>query len=311
MSEASQSNTVNAQVCDLCGSPEYQVFAERGRHGQALRTVICQECGLVSTNPRPAESENADFYKNRYWGNYKQQSEPDEKFFARRLPKIRSMFSRLEPYLKPGSRVLEVGAGVGALLSRVQAKLGDSAKATGIEPHSGHAKFAREAKGLDVRAGLLEEIAPTLAEGTFDLIVMNHVLEHTVSPTEVFATHKRLLKPGGRLVIEVPNIEAPGSRLSHFFHVAHHYNFSPATLKRLGLKTGFQVEVIEAVDGDLPETRLVGEFTKQSEPAATSEKLPADTPIARAEALKAYDRWYHWTLASLRKKITHWQRQRA
>ena len=80
------------QVCDLCGSARYLVFATRGR-GAKLTTVICEDCGLVYTNPRPTERENAKFYHTSYWGAYKNQSVPDEKFFQRRLPKIRPMLA--------------------------------------------------------------------------------------------------------------------------------------------------------------------------------------------------------------------------
>lgn len=302
----------DGQVCDLCGCESYQVFASKGRGGVPIQTVICDQCGLVYTNPRMTDEENARWYKTNYWGDYKSQQAPDEKFFQRRLPKIREIFSQVKGRLPEGAKVLEIGCGVGALLSRIHAEVGESGSVTGIEPHSGHAKFAKEAKGLDVRNGLLEDILPDLENGSFDLVVMNHVLEHTISPTETLEAIKGLLKPGGIYVAEVPNVEAPGSRLSHFFHPAHHYNFSPATFKRLALKTGFEVLELGALDGDLPGTRLNGTFRKPKsvEEPKREGSMPGDDASARAEALHAYGRWYWLTLASLRKKVTHWQRQR-
>jgi 2-polyprenyl-3-methyl-5-hydroxy-6-metoxy-1,4-benzoquinol methylase len=300
------------QVCDLCGSPAYQVFARKGRHGSKLTTVICQECGLVYTNPRLTEKENADFYHQNYWGVYKNKTTPDEKFFLRRLPKIKSMLAQLRPFLRPGVKVLEVGCSVGALLWSMKQMVGSTGQFIGIEAHHGHAQFARESKGLDVRPGLLHELTHKLQLNHFDLIVMNHVLEHTTSPTEVFQVVRKLLKPHGVFVVEVPNVEAPGSRLSHFFHVAHHYNFSPRTLQRLAQKTGFKVRKIDALDGDLPGTRLNAVFEK---PAAAEAAMPTkfirDDPGDRAAALKKYERWYWLTAASLRKKVTHWKRQQS
>jgi len=239
------------QLCDLCGSASHQVFSTRGRHGSRLITVICQECGMVFTKPRLTEKENAAFYHDRYWGEYKSESVPDEIFFKRRLPKIRSMLAQLRPYLRPGVKVLEIGCSVGALLWSMKNQVGSTGHFIGIEAHHGHAKFAREQKGLDVREGLLHEVSHKLPVGGFDLVVMNHVLEHTTSPTEVFEFINKLLKPQGVLVVEVPNVEAPGSRLSHFFHVAHHYVFSPRTLQRLAQKTGFKTRKVDALDGDL------------------------------------------------------------
>lgn len=121
-------------------------FATRGRGGSKLTTVICEDCGLVYTNPRPTERENAKFYHTSYWGAYKNQSMPDESFFRRRLPKIRPMLTQLRPYLKPGVRVLEIGCSVGALLWSMKEVVGSTGHFTGIEPHEGHAQFAREKK---------------------------------------------------------------------------------------------------------------------------------------------------------------------
>lgn len=305
------SSNAKTQVCDLCGCPSYQVLSTKGRWGSPLTTVICQECGLVYSNPRPTAEENAEFYHQKYWGLYKGKSAPDDTFFNRRVPKIKSMLGELRPFLKPGVSVLEIGCGVGALLWSVKQTCNGLGKFVGIEPHEGHAKFCREAKELDVNAGLLDEVAPKLADESFDLVVMNHVLEHTISPTEVCETVRRLLRPGGHFVVEVPNIQAPGSRLSHFFHVAHHFNFSPRTLQRLGMKAGFNVNRIEEMDGDLERTRLFGVFQKVADP---KQDVPArfirDDAQERAAALRQYDQWYWYTLASIRKKFTHWWRQR-
>ncbi len=310
--ETTTDRSADAQTCDLCGCETYRVFAREGRGGVPIQTVICDGCGLVYTNPRMTDEENARWYKTAYWGDYKSQQAPDEKFFRRRLPKIRDIFRQVKECLTPNAKVLEIGCGVGALLSRIHAEVGKSGTVIGIEPHAGHAKFAREEKGLDVRNGLLEDILPDLEPGTFDLVVMNHVLEHTTSPTATLEAIKGLLKPGGTYIAEVPNVAAPGSRLSHFFHPAHHYNFSPATFERLARKTGFEVTIIAELDGDLPRTRLNGVFKKPTANSGeeASDNLPKDDPGQRGDALRAYSRWYWLTLASLRKKVTHWFRQR-
>lgn len=312
MPTASSKKKPETQVCDLCGSDSHQVFATKGRWGSQLTTVICKKCGLVYSNPRPSAEENAEFYKRNYWGMYKGQTEPGESFFNRRIPKIKSMLSELKPFLSSGVNVLEIGSGAGALLWSIKQTCNGEGQFVGIEPHEVHAKFCREQKDLNVYPGLLEEVAPKFKKKSFDLVVMNHVLEHTISPTSVFNTVKGLLKPGGTFVVEVPNIAAPGSRLSHFFHVAHHFNFSPATLQRLGMKTGFSVVRVDELDGDLPDTRLFAIFKNQKDknPEVAEESM-RDDPEERSRNLHRYDQWYWVTLASFRKKITHFFRQRA
>jgi 2-polyprenyl-3-methyl-5-hydroxy-6-metoxy-1,4-benzoquinol methylase len=298
------------QVCDICADEDFVVFRTSGRHGQPLQTVICNCCGLVYTNPRPSDADDPEFYKSRYWGDYRSKTTPDERFFRRRIPKVRDISVRCLQLLDDveSPRVLEIGCGVGALSLLLHEGLDDGAEITAIEPSKGHSAFAKQRTGLDVRHGLLDEIASKLAAETFDLVVMNHVLEHVPSAREVCTCVLGLLCPGGRFVIEVPNVEQPGSRLSHFFHVAHNFNFSPATLRRLALSTGFEVESIEALDGDLPGTRLFAVLTKGRTPETSS--LPSDGAAERAASLKRYGRWYTLTLASLRKKVTHAMRQR-
>jgi len=297
--------------CDLCACPSFKVFSQKGRHGTSVTTVICEECGLVYTHPRPLNHENSGFYQNNYWREYKNQQTPDEKFFKRRIPKIQPLLDELRPFLRPGMNILECGCSVGALLSCMKDIVGEKGKVIGIEPDQKQSEYARERKGLDVRTGLIQEITPTLAQGDFDLIVMNHVLEHTTSPTEILYSLRDLLKTNGFLILEVPNIEAPGSRLSHFFHAAHPFCFSPATLRRLAYKTRYTVERIETRDGDLPNVHLFAVLRKP-EPLekSSSPEVMRDDPEIRAEALKKYERWYWLTGASFRKKITHWIRQR-
>lgn len=285
------------------------IFADRGRGGASLQTVICRGCGLVHTNPLPSEKEIAEFYHHQYWGSYKGQTAPGENFFQRRIPKVMPIFKQLVPRLTPGARVLEVGTSVGALLSLIHRQLAGSGKVVGIEAHEGHAKFAREQKGLDVRYGLLDEVAGELHGMEFDLAVMNHVLEHTLSPSSVLTILSELVRQDGVLVLEVPNVEAPGATVRNFFHLAHPFNFSPMTLRRLARKTGWGIELLETPDGDLPDTRLNATLVNLRKPADAGELLGLrEDAEARRDALERYFSWYGRTLGSFRKKWRHWQR---
>ena len=77
------------------------------------------------------------------------------------------------------------------------------------------------------------------------------------------------------------------------------------------MKTGFRVKRIDELAGDLPRTRLFGIFKKETQSAEPTERVMRDDPNERMDALYRYDQWYWVTLASLRKKFTHWFRQRA
>lgn len=301
---------ISTHPCELCDSGDHTVYRTTGRGGQPLRTVICRGCGLVFSNPQPRCVCDSNYYKGRYWKCYKGNAAPDEAFFKRRIPKVREIAGRCLSQLeeKPSPRVLEIGCGAGALSMLIAEGLGDGGRVTSIEPSEGHSDWARERTGLDVRQGLLEEVAPTLTARSFDLVVMNHVLEHVRSARETCEIVSGLLKDDGLFVVEVPNVERPGSRIGHFFHEAHNFSFSPNTLRRLAAISGFGVDRMETLNGDLPGTRLFAVLRNGA--AELHRQLPFDDATERARQLDAYGRWYSLTLASLRKKVTHAQRKR-
>ena len=61
--------------CNLCGSSDVEVLGNRDRDGRPLRTTICRTCGLVWSNPRPAEDEVRRYYSREYRLDYKGQAD--------------------------------------------------------------------------------------------------------------------------------------------------------------------------------------------------------------------------------------------
>ena len=111
---------------------------------------------------------------------------------------------RFLPRPRPGARLLDVGVGDGSFLVRAR-EAGWQASGVDIDPvvvaNAGY-------RALDVLQGGLERHAGSA--GCFDAITMNHVIEHLHRPTETLALAFRLLKDGGRLWIETPNIDSFG-----------------------------------------------------------------------------------------------------
>ncbi len=113
---------------------------------------------------------------------------------------------RFIPRAFAGARLLDVGAGNGAYLLSVRSA---GWEIVGVEPDPAAAAVARRA-GLDVREGNIHSLQG--AEGSFDVITMNHVIEHVHEPRTVLSEAFRLLRPGGILYLETPNIESRGYR---------------------------------------------------------------------------------------------------
>jgi 2-polyprenyl-3-methyl-5-hydroxy-6-metoxy-1,4-benzoquinol methylase len=231
--------------CNLCGSTDVEQLGNRDRDGRPLRTTICRRCGLVWSNPRPSEEEVRRYYSREYRLDYKGTATPSLRQSARSGRGALSRSRTLAPFLKPADRVLDVGAGGGEVVYVLRALGFD---ASGLEPDEQYARHARESLGVPVETGFIQDVA--FPEGSFDAITMYHALEHVEDPSRILETLRTWLKEEGRLVIEVPNVEALCMAPNHRFHFAHFYNFNRATLEALGRKAGLEpVRTTTSPDG--------------------------------------------------------------
>lgn len=159
----------------------------------------CEDCGLVFSNPLPSSDELKQFYSPegewrasgpRDTGTRTGHREVLSKSWSRPFDAIRDELSVLSP--PPGARVLDFGCGTGKLLDALQARGWDT---WGVEPALDE-PFRRHRR--------LDEIP---SEPTFDLIVANHVLEHTLDPLHVLRQFARACRAGGYLFIGVPRFD--------------------------------------------------------------------------------------------------------
>jgi SAM-dependent methyltransferase len=232
------SNSVATSLpCNLCGAAEATVVGKRSRSGAPLRSVCCVDCGLVWSDPRPLESRR--FYEHDYRIAYKGTFEPKLKHVLRAGRVALDRLAHVRPLLQQRRRVLDVGSGGGEFAHLLQT-LGH--EVVGVEPNRGYAEFSAVQYGITVTRGFAGDVA--LPADHFDLITIWHVLEHTDDPSRVLAQLHSGLRPGGSLVVEVPNIEATCQSPRSTFHEAHVFTFSPVTLRRMGEKAGLQVERI-------------------------------------------------------------------
>ncbi len=103
-------------------------------------------------------------------------------------------------HVRPGARVLDVGCGRGSFLCKAQSR---GATATGIELNRSAAEVARS-RGIEVVEGLLQAHARA-RPAYYDLVASFQVIEHVPEPVAFVHDCLRVLKPGGRLILGVPN----------------------------------------------------------------------------------------------------------
>lgn len=228
---------VPGAVCTICGAeaalPRFAI------EGITAQLVVCGRCGLGWLEPLPSVEEVASYYHGAYYGGDVAKFRPLIERLVRIIGARHIRF--FSTGLPPGARVLDVGCGRGVLL----AELADR----GFEVHGvEHSETA--ARGADPRAEI--RIAPELADAGypadyFDEVIIWHVLEHVRHPRETVAEVRRILRPGGRLIVSLPNFGSAQAKWAGaaWFHLdppRHLYHFPLSALRSLLENVGFVIE---------------------------------------------------------------------
>ncbi len=250
-------------TCAICGGGAALsvVASERmmGLGGE-YRYDMCGECGCVQLRDVPEGL--ADFYA----GDYYAFTEPERPTRARRVyrrardamlfGRFRGLRSVLAPFLprrvldvgdwfatthaRRGSRILDVGCGVGLLLRRLVDE--GYTDASGVDPFV-DADIAFRGRTL-VRKGGIAEI-----DGEFDLVMFHHSLEHIADQAGTMGHVARLLAPGGYCLIRIPTVssyawEEYRDRWVQLDAPRHLYLHSLDSVERLAVASGLRLERI-------------------------------------------------------------------
>jgi len=135
-------------------------------------------------------------YYEEYYDNILQRNDQS---YLKGFGSIKNKLKEYENYVKMG-RLLDIGCGTGNFVFRAQ-ELGW--EAYGIEVSRRNTDFLRNELGLNVVNVSIEEV--NFDPEYFDVVILNHVLEHLRDPKSVLKKIYEFLKKGGILAIYVPN----------------------------------------------------------------------------------------------------------
>jgi 2-polyprenyl-3-methyl-5-hydroxy-6-metoxy-1,4-benzoquinol methylase len=191
--------------CPFCGG-DTALFTDQLRFERKAQVLRCTACTLVFLDQKSFTFPK-DFYEHDYHQTYLTHVDPEMLNPARHHEKMlaasKLWIERMRGMLTGRETVLDVGCSTGHTLTGIRDR---AAAVYGQELSRAEIAYCRDVHKLDVSDQPLES---RFKEGTFDYIMLMFVLEHIGEPVQFLTNLKKYLKPGGKLVIVVPNVCDP------------------------------------------------------------------------------------------------------
>lgn len=233
--------------CVLCNSKNYTIFLKKTEdfeYGmeEKFQLAKCSGCGLIFLVPLPTTKKLLSFYPPSYHCYNNPLS---------RFTKLLLIYSqkrqtrRIVELISTEGKILDVGCSSGEHFD-VFKKVGNW-QLLGVDFNQEVVEKGRR-KGREIYCSTLEEFSYT--KESFDLIIMDHLLEHVANPVVCLKSAYRLLKKDGYLIGSLPNINSLDRlftcRYWGGYHFPRHvYHFTPETLTKLFEKCHFKMERVE------------------------------------------------------------------
>lgn len=196
----------------------------------------CVSCGLGVTVKTPSQNYAQYHRDNQYFEN--------ESLFRNIFLKRLQIIEKLK---KPG-KILEIGSSTGVMLKLFKDR---GWEILGIEPSK---KACEIANSRGVKTLNTDFESAHLKDRIFDVVILNHVLEHLKNPKLIFDKCQKVLKEGGLLFIDVPNFGSLSAKIwkSYWPYLLlgeHDWHFTHQSLDKLFTSSGFKEIYWEARSG--------------------------------------------------------------
>lgn len=237
---------VHYTACPICeGNHLSEIFLVKDQTVSKKKFSIweCATCTLRFTQDGPDEKSITPYYQSEDYISHSNTKKGLVNSLYLQVRNItigqkRKLVQKLTR-LKKGV-MLDVGSGTGNFACEMQ---NADWKVTGLEPDAGARNIALKEFGITLQS---TDQFYNLPPASFDAITLWHVLEHVHELNQYVKQLRILLKPGGKLIIAVPNYTSLDSKIYKEFWAAydvprHLYHFSPGAIKRLTEKHGMAI----------------------------------------------------------------------
>jgi len=185
--------------CKLCQATELPLFYTQGDRDQ-YRFFRCPTCRLVVYDTSTGVNQEKYIL-----------TAVDPTADTRQNRGHRQTYAFIRRHAAPPGRMLDLGCGDGTVLWLAKR---DGWEVEGVELFPEHASMVQRTHGFPVTAASVADYRGT--SGTWDVVVLTHVLEHLPDPVGALVKIQDLLSPNGIGVLEFPNIDGLDARFRRF-----------------------------------------------------------------------------------------------
>lgn len=241
---------VHYHECPVCGNKAVVKFLQVTDHSASKKIFEvwrCPGCTLCFTQDAPGQNEIGPYYQ---FEDYISHTDTKKGLVNRLYHFVRGITLNSKKRIVEkaagikNGHLLDIGSGTGAFLNKMQQ---NGWQVTGLEPDETARKKCLENHGITAQP---PENLFSLPDASFDAITLWHVLEHVHQLQEYIQKIKTLLKPGGALIIAVPNYTSHDAQVYQQYWAAwdvprHLYHFSPKAMDALLSAHGLTVQQIK------------------------------------------------------------------
>ncbi len=239
------SDLLTLNQCPVCRHDSFHHFITCKDYTvsqEDFNIVQCDECGFKFTNPRPADERIGEYYKSEDYVSHSDTNKGiiNKLYHTVRKRAIKQKFALVKEGATANT-LLDVGCGTGAFLDYCQQQGWD---VLGLEPDADARQVAKEKHGLEA---LPIDALATIPDNSRDVITLWHVLEHITTLDASIEHFLRILKPGGKLIVAVPNCSSKDAAIYQQYWAAydvpiHLYHFTPRDINLLFNRFNMTVE---------------------------------------------------------------------
>jgi 2-polyprenyl-3-methyl-5-hydroxy-6-metoxy-1,4-benzoquinol methylase len=248
---------------------------------QSKRIVRCSKCNLMYASPRRIqgivrEEEDIDLV---YEGRLDMLIEKARSQVA----DYKATFALLDKLHPNRGRLLEVGSSFGYHLLEFK-KRGWTVE--GLDPVRAACEYSQRELGVPAKAALLEDSG--YKDETFDVVIMNHVIEHVPDPVACVKELHRITRPGGHLVLETPSYDSLmfkvfGRRERSVSCEGHIYFFTAESLRAVYERAGFKLVDQRYTGRTVTLNRLAWNLGVMTKSKAIQKALQTSTHVAHLQ----------------------------